>query len=434
MSDLRVALVGFGTVGQGLARILADRGEDLRRRYGLGVRITAVSDLRRGSLHDPRGLDPKALLAAVDDGGDLSGVPASDRGWDAITTVRTAQADVVAELAFTDLDTGEPALGHVRAALERGRHVITTNKGPVALAWPELSELACAHGVRLEAEGTVMSGTPALHLGAELIAGAGVTRIEGILNGTTNYVLTRMEAGTSFGEAPAEAQAEGYAEVDPSGDVEGIDAAGKVVILANRVMDASLTMADVARQGIAQLTPADMAAAAEAGERWKLIGRVEREAGSVRASVAPRRLPADPPPAGIGGAINTTEAWSTPFPEPTPPTPNAPWRTQSGRPPPPGPGRCTPACGRSPARPRCWRSGARSSPSGSLARGSRRSARPGARRRVAPTPCGSERRRPGACTARRSRSTRRPAPSDGWAPGGPSRWASWWRSRRTTIR
>ncbi|MDZ7800054.1 MAG: homoserine dehydrogenase [Trueperaceae bacterium] len=305
MNLFRVALVGFGTVGQGFARILRDHGEALRSRHGLNVRITAVSDVRRGSLHDPEGLDLDALLAAVEAGGTLAGVSARDRDWDALTTIQGAEADVMAELAFTDLDSGEPALTHVRAALTRGLHVITTNKGPIALAYPELADLARRHGVRLESEGTVMSGTPALHLGTELLAVANVTRIEGVLNGTSNYVLTRMEAGLDFAAALGEAQAKGYAEADPSGDVDGIDAAGKVVILANRVMGAELRMADVPREGIRALTPERVAEAAEVHERWKLLGRVRRDAdGSVRADVAPRRLSATHPLASVSGASN----------------------------------------------------------------------------------------------------------------------------------
>jgi len=304
MSALRLAMIGFGTVGQGFAQILADRGVELQTRYGLEVRIVAVADLQRGSVHDPAGLDPRRLLEAVKGGGSLDATTAPERGWDALETIARADADVVAELAFTDLTSGEPALTHVRAALERGLHVITTNKGPVALAWTELDRIAAQHGVRLEAEGTVMSGTPALHLGTELLAGAGVQRIEGILNGTTNYMLGRMEAGASFESALAEAQAEGYAEADPSGDVEGIDAAGKVVILANRVMGAQLRMSDVKREGITRLTPDDLAAARADGERLKLIGRIERDGSTVRASVAPRRIREDHPLAGVSGAMN----------------------------------------------------------------------------------------------------------------------------------
>ena len=150
-----------------------------------------------------------------------------------------------------------------------------------------------------------MSGTPTLALGAGLLAGAGVSRIQGILNGTTNFILTRMEAGLDFAAALAEAQRLGYAEADPSGDVDGVDAAGKVVILANLVMDAPLAMDDVTRQGIGDITPADIAAAAAAGERWKLLGSVERAPdGSVRASVGPQRVPLSHPLAGIGGPTN----------------------------------------------------------------------------------------------------------------------------------
>ena len=304
MSELRLALVGFGNVGQGLARILADHGSRLEARHGLRVRITAVSDVQRGSLHEPSGLDPETLLSAVARDGTLHGIAARDTGWDALTTIRDAEADVVAEMSFTDLSTGEPALSHVREALSRGRHVITTNKGPVALRFPELLALARGNGVRIEAEGTVMSGTPALHLGTESLAGAGVRRIEGILNGTTNYILTRMEEGLDYDAALREAQAEGYAEADPTGDVEGVDAAGKVVILANLVLGGSLTMDDVEREGIGGVSAQDVREAGEAGERWKLIGTVEATEDGVRGSVGPRRLKAAHPLASVRGATN----------------------------------------------------------------------------------------------------------------------------------
>jgi len=149
-----------------------------------------------------------------------------------------------------------------------------------------------------------MSGTPTLGLATEQLAGAGVVGATGILNGTTNYMLGRMEAGLAFDEALAEAQALGYAEADPSGDVDGIDAAGKAVILANLVMGARLGMSDVARRGIRDLTPADMRAAADAGEVWKLLTEVRRDGAEVRAEVAPVRLPRDHPLAGVGGAVN----------------------------------------------------------------------------------------------------------------------------------
>jgi homoserine dehydrogenase len=167
-----------------------------------------------------------------------------------------------------------------------------------------LETLAKANKAQIGAEGTVMSGTPTLRVGEELLSGAGVHKMQGILNGTTNYILTQMEDGASFQDALAEAQAKGYAEADPTGDVEGHDAAGKVVILANLLMGQSLTIAEVDCQGITGLTLDDIAAAQAAGERWKLIGSVEETEVGVKASVAPTRVSLENPLASIGGATN----------------------------------------------------------------------------------------------------------------------------------
>ena len=164
------------------------------------------------------------------------------------------------ELSYTDLKTGEPAITHLRRALELGKHVVTTNKGPIALKYPELKALAEKNHVEIGAEGTVMSGTPSLRMAQELLAAARIRKIQGIVNGTTNYILTQMEAGATYADALKDAQAKGYAEADPTGDVEGFDAAGKVVIMANLLMGQSLTLADVDRKGITQLTPDDIAA------------------------------------------------------------------------------------------------------------------------------------------------------------------------------
>jgi homoserine dehydrogenase len=303
VSTVRIAVIGFGTVGRGFAEILARYGEGLRQRYGIEPVITAVSDLRLGGVRRSEGWPADTLLRAAEAGG-FDGLEADARGLDALTTIREADADAVAELSFTDLRTGQPALDHMRAALERGLDVITTNKGPVALHFAELTSLAASHGAALGIEGTVMSGTPVLSLGGDKLAGAVVHRIQGILNGTTNYMLTRMEGGLGFDEALAEAQREGYAEADPSGDVDGVDAAGKAVILANVVMGAPLTMADVPRRGIRELDVAAVRAALDAGERWRLLATIERGADGVTARVAPERLPGSHPLAQVRGATN----------------------------------------------------------------------------------------------------------------------------------
>ena len=308
MQTYRLGLIGFGNVGQGFTQILRDEGADLAHQYGARFQIVAVCDLLKGSVHDPRGLDPAALLNAVAATNTLERVTAPDRGWNALETIERSQADIVIELSYTDLKTGEPAITHLRRALELGKHVVTTNKGPIALKYPELRALAEKHRVEIGAEGTVMSGTPSLRMAQELLSAARIRKIQGIVNGTTNYILTQMENGATYTEALKEAQVKGYAEADPTGDVEGYDAAGKVVIMANLLMGQSLTLADVEREGITRLTSEDMAAATAAGERWKLLGRVEGRVGTsdnqVAASVRPTRLPTAHPLASVGGATN----------------------------------------------------------------------------------------------------------------------------------
>ena len=304
MKTYRLAIIGFGNVGQGFASILRDRGDELAQRFGARFQIVAVCDFLKGSVHDPKGLAPAVLLDSIAATTTLNRVAAADRGWNALDTIARSDADIVIELSYTDLKTGEPAIAHLRRALELGKHVITTNKGPIALKYPELKALADAHHVEIGAEGTVMSGTPSLRMAQELLAGAGVRKVQGILNGTTNYILTQMEAGAPYAEALADAQAKGYAEADPTGDVEGFDAAGKVVIMANLLMGQALILNDVDRTGITQLTPDDIEAAKAAGERWKLIGRVESLEGKVIASVKPTRLPITHPLASVSGATN----------------------------------------------------------------------------------------------------------------------------------
>ena len=304
MNIYRLALIGFGNVGQGLAHILLERGDWLADRFGVGFQIVAVSDLQKGSCYNPDGLSTSDLLAAVRENDSLSAMTAPHRDWDSLRTINESNSDIVIEISYTDLKTGEPALTHVHAALQAGKHVVTTNKGPTALRFPELLALARKNKVEMGVEGTVMSGTPALRMGMEMLAGANVTSVQGILNGTTNYILTQMESGADYAEALAEAQQKGYAEADPSGDVEGHDAAGKVVILANLLMEFPLTMEDVSCEGITRLTADDISSATTAGERWKLIGTVKKTTKGVTATVEPRRIPLSHPLASIAGATN----------------------------------------------------------------------------------------------------------------------------------
>ncbi len=304
MKTVRVALIGFGNVGQGFTEILRDRGGWYADMFDLDIRIVAVTDLQFGTVYNPDGLEPAALLSAVRKTSSFAGLDAEKPAWDALTTIVKSNADVVAEISFTDLDSGEPATSHVRQALENGKHVITTNKGPIALHFNELHKIAEDNGVHMGYEGTVMSGTPALRLGVDVLRSAGVRKIEGILNGTTNYILTEMTKGLSYDAALKEAQRLGYAEADPRGDVEGHDAAAKVAILSSVLMGAPLKPDQVDCTGITGLDQEQIQEAQENGQCWKLIGSVEKEGEKVIASVQPRRLSMTHPFAAVNGATN----------------------------------------------------------------------------------------------------------------------------------
>lgn len=226
------------------------------------------------------------------------------RGWDSFQTIRESNADTIVEVTFTDVKTGQPAIDHCKAAFECGKNVVMSNKGPVALAYQELAELAAKKGVRWGFEGTVMSGTPALRMPLVCLAGNEIREVKGILNGTTNYILSRMEEGLTYQDALAEAQALGYAEADPTSDVEGYDAQYKVAILANVVMNVPLKKEDVGCKGITHLTPADIEWAKSQGKRWKLIAAARKEGDRVEAKVGPEAIPLHDPLAGIMGATN----------------------------------------------------------------------------------------------------------------------------------
>jgi homoserine dehydrogenase len=305
MSKLyKIAIIGFGNVGQGLAKIISDKHEQLNERFGIDIRIVAVCDLYKGSVADPEGLDPSMLLRSIELTGDLKSIDAKYTAWNAKETIAKSGADILIELAYTDLKTGEPALSHVKQALNNGMHVSMTNKGPVALAFPELMVIAKKNKVQLGIEGTVMSGTPSLTLGTEMLLAAGITKIQGILNGTTNYILGQMEAGLDYQVALSQAQELGYAEADPTGDVDGHDAAAKVVILGNLFMDLALTLSDVDCIGISQISKEDVSNASTQNKHWKLIGTVAKTETGYIASVKPEMISKDHPLATIAGAAN----------------------------------------------------------------------------------------------------------------------------------
>ncbi|MFQ5744029.1 MAG: homoserine dehydrogenase [Acidobacteriota bacterium] len=303
MRTWRLMLVGFGTVGRGVAERLRDAREELAA-LGCDARLVAVLDPLVGSVQQAGGLDPDTLVTLADGGKPLSSHPGATSAASTPEVIADLGADIVIEVTPTNLEDGEPGLSHVRAALAASRHVITTNKGPIALAYRQLQQLAAEHRVALRFEGTVLSGTPVISLCDSGLAAAGIRSVRGILNGTCNFILTEMESGCSYAEALAAAQQAGYAETDPTGDVEGWDAAAKLVILANSVLGAEIELNDVECTGISSISSEEVAAARAAGKSWRLVGSVVRVGGAWRARVEPQSLDADDPLAAVSGADN----------------------------------------------------------------------------------------------------------------------------------
>jgi len=288
-----------------LCEILLSKSEQLKAQYGFEWEVVAVSDMLKGSVYSPDGLNVKKLLSLAESGTPLEEyVGAAETGWDAIKTVRESNASIVCELTYTDVKTGQPATDHCRAAFESSKHVVTSNKGPAALFYRELVDLARKTGAKFMIEGTVMSGTPVINLAHNTLAANDISAIKGILNGTTNFILTNMEAGRPYEDVLDEAQKLGYAEADPTADVEGFDALAKVTILANVLMGESLKPTDIPCEGITKITLDDIEKAKSQGKRWKLIGEVKREHGKVSASVSPQMVDLTHPLAGVMGAVN----------------------------------------------------------------------------------------------------------------------------------
>ena len=300
-----IALIGFGGVNRALADIIATDEEKFYREMGFNLRIVAVSDMFLGSVYTPEGIDLALLAALPVAQGACATLPNGKATAENEDIIKNSNADIVVEATVTDSVTGQPATSHCRWALSTGKHVSTTNKGPLAFAEKELMDLALKNNVGFEYEGVVMSGTPVLRFADKLLKGSEIHQFSGILNGTANYVLGLVEQGHTFADAITSAQKQGYAEADPSADVEGKDVMLKVIVLANRLWGANLTRDNVRCQGITGLTETMVKEAVAEGCHWKLIGKASKqEDGSVVASVSPEKLSLEHPLAGISGAVN----------------------------------------------------------------------------------------------------------------------------------
>lgn len=286
--------MGFGNVGKAFVALLDRKKQDLRNSYGVEVRLTGVASRHLGWLVAPSGFDPAKLLAA-----DFSGARTAT---DIHEWLEVGATDAMFETTSLNAATGQPAVDYVRAALESGAHAISANKGPVVHAHRELTALATAMRRRFLFESAVMDGVPIFSLFREAMPAVEIHSFRGVLNSTTNVILECMESGMTFDEAVKKAQELGVAESDPSDDIEGVDAAVKVVALANVLMNAELKLGDVDRCGIREITSHHLRHARDLGQVWKLVCAASREPdGSVAAHVRPEHLKLDDPLAQVKG-------------------------------------------------------------------------------------------------------------------------------------
>jgi homoserine dehydrogenase len=275
---MRIALllVGFGHVGRRFVQLLDEQRAYLES-MGVSPVVVGITTGRHGSVFDGVGLDASRLAQQVA-GGDAVGPTSSSTANQLIAQLvaQSAEAHVLVETTPLDIGFGEPAISHIREALRAGAHVISANKGPVAHAYADLAAEARAAGREFLFEGAVMDGIPIFSLVRETMPGVRIEGFRGVVNSTTNHILTALERGEDFDAALARMQAEGIAEADPSLDVDGWDAAAKVAAMANVWMDARIRPQDVERSGIGRADAARARQAVAAGRRLKLVASAKR--------------------------------------------------------------------------------------------------------------------------------------------------------------
>ena len=273
---MRIILVGYGVVGKGVTTILSRRCTEKNKNFGFNPKVVAVADVD-GAVINPQGLSPDKLEEIKQGGYPISADPEFGcPGIKALNVIKEVEAEVVVEITPVNIKTAEPAMSHIVQAFKTGKHVVTTNKGPLALAMPALTELAQYNNVYFRFSGTVGGGTPVLEFAKRCLAGDQILGIKGILNGTTNYILSEMSQNRiSFQDALFTAQKLGYAEREPSMDIDGFDTACKTVILANWILGQKVTLKDVERTGIREVSLQDLDRASKLGNTIKLVGAID---------------------------------------------------------------------------------------------------------------------------------------------------------------
>ena len=283
-------MLGFGNAGRAFAKLILDKQEEIRQRYDCAVITTAIATRSRGTLVNPEGIDLGKALADAETDGRFDTQDGDYSVLNSLEIAAQADYDVLFELTPLEIFSGQPAIDHIRAALGRGKHAVTANKGPIAWAYEELRELAEKQGVCFYYETTVMDGTPVFNLVDETLRLCQITGISGILNSTTNFILEELAAGKEYDEVIREGKERGFVEADPSLDVEGWDAAAKTAALLNVLMRADITPNEIDRKGIEDITVEQIRDAAVRGKVIKLLCSGAIVDGKVIGKVAPSEI------------------------------------------------------------------------------------------------------------------------------------------------
>ena len=292
MKTYKLVLLGFGNAGQALARLLLEKRSELQHSYSISFMVTAIATGTHGRALNANGLDLERALEIMQSGESLDELSPSPAPTDNLELIRTSGGDVMFENTPVNYEDGQPAITHIETALENGMHAFTANKGAVVHAYHRLTALAAKHGLKYFFESTVMDGVPIFSAFRQLPV-VNLSAIWGVLNSTTNLILSRMEAGDSFDEAVKHTQQIGIAETDPRGDIEGWDAAVKLSAMITVLMDHPFTPDLVDRTGIENITPKMIAEAKAAGKRYKLVAHAWKEGEQVKAKVAPELVGTD---------------------------------------------------------------------------------------------------------------------------------------------
>lgn len=294
---MRTILIGLGTIGQSYCQLLENRKVDLLTNYGIDSKIVAVAD-SKGVAIDEKGININDILSVKKNNKSVSDLSIGDKSKTSIDLIEEIDAELLVDATPTNIQDGEPSASLLESAMKTKKNIITANKGPLALAFSSIIEKADYNNVILKYSATVGGGTPILEFGRKCLEADRILEMHAILNGTTNYILTEMDdRGLSFQDALKEAQELGYAETDPTLDIDGFDAAAKLVIMSNLLLGKELVLNDLKIEGIRDITQKDITKAKDNGNTIKLIASVNN-----MAKVEPVIISKDDP-MSVGGAL-----------------------------------------------------------------------------------------------------------------------------------